>query len=202
MKVDTTIGLVFVISFSTIFFPIVTTILNRKYDLAFKKIEFKRETLQTNHSQTLQTFQDFILATGKILTRIDSSQTPSRIEIQDFETACLKCLLFLNEEDRKTFQTFRILVKIRFGHKDPRGSSNFGILNTMKLVMDSMESSFGRIPEDKIYSKFNECITIATKYLEMFEIKETQLLTEQKVPSKLLHRIQLHSQRKDKNKKQ
>lgn len=202
MKIDTTIGLIFVISFSTIFFPIVTTILNRKYDLAFKKIEFKRETLQTNHSQTLQTFQEFILATGKILTRIDSSQTPSRIEIQDFETACLKCLLFLNEEDRKTFQTFRILVKIRFGHKDPRGTNNFSFFNSIQLVKDSMFAAHGIVQEDKVYSKFNECITIATKYLETFEIQEKELLTEQKAPSKLLHRIQLHSQRKDKNKKQ
>ncbi|MDT1958436.1 hypothetical protein MX629_08385 [Carnobacterium divergens] len=198
MKIDTTISLALIISLSTIIVPVIATVLNRRYDLKLKQIDYKRESLKTNRSQTLVTFQEFVVATGKILTRIDTSQIPSREEMQTFESSCLKCLLFLKEDDRQEFQQFRILVKLRFGHKDPRGSvtSNFLMTETLIKVTKSLQKSLGIEPSDDVYASFNRCITIANNYLELFESQEMQVLTEQGIGSKSKNHIRSLLQRR------
>lgn len=180
LKFDNTVNFALFIGLSAIFTPMLSTWIIRKYDYKLKKIELQKDFLDNSYSKVIESLQDFVINSGKILSRIDSSQQPSRDEIQNFEASCLKCLLFLEENERNQFQEFRILVKLRFGHSDPRGKRSTIFSKTSTRTLNQLQSALGIIPEDEVYSAFNKCITIAVTKLKTLELQQNKTLTEEK----------------------
>jgi hypothetical protein len=152
----------FVLSFCAIVIPSILSYISKRYDLKIKQLEYQQENIIKNYETILEAFQDFTAHSGAILSRIDSKEAPTTDELQRFEASCLKCLLFLEENNREAFQRFRILVKIRFGHTDPRAKSPIPSL----LGSDSILKALGGRPADDTYSSFNQCVTIAKEMLQ------------------------------------
>ncbi|MBC2676237.1 hypothetical protein [Listeria booriae] len=163
MKVDSTLTFALILSVCAIFVPTIGSYISKRFDLKMKELEFKKDLSVNNYSTVLTAFQEFTVASGAVLSRIDLKEMPSRNELQTFESACLKCLLFLDEEDRNQFQKFRVLVKIKFGHTDPRGTGPY--LFHMDFIQSAMLKSLGGTPPDATYSAFNRCVSIAHRHI-------------------------------------
>lgn len=192
MKFDNTVNLALLVSLSTIFASVATTWFTKRYDLRLKKIELNKESLDVSYNNVVETFQNFVVNSGNILTRVDSSEKPTRKELQNFEASCLRCLLFLEHQDREVFQDFRILVKIRFGHADPREkNADYRLFNEAAAVrmMLTMKNFYGAKDEDKVFTAFNKCISIAASKLEQLERQKTESLTEPSSFQKVLSQI-------------
>jgi len=194
VKFDNTVNLALLVSLSTIFASVATTWFTKRYDLRLKKIELNKESLDVSYNNVVETFQNFVVNSGNILTRVDSSEKPTRKELQDFEASCLRCLLFLESQDREVFQEFRILVKIRCGHTDPRERTGDYRLFTEAAVSYAslaMKNLYGAKDEDKVFTAFNKCISIAASKLEQLERQKTESLTEPNIFQKVLSQIRL-----------
>lgn len=177
MKIDSTITFAVIIATMALITPVITTWINRKYDHKMKVVELQKDYLSKHYSRSFDTFQNFITNSGNLLIKIDGGKTPSKIEIQKFETSCLKCFLFLSEEDRESFQEFRIIVKKELGFSDPRGMSVMQATILPFLQATRVLSALAT-PENEIYSSFNKCIAIANETLQQAATKELLVLSE------------------------
>ncbi|MCT1190965.1 hypothetical protein EFL98_00105 [Lactococcus lactis] len=137
--------------------------INKKYELSTKKLELKYRQLETNYNNSLEVFQSFVAHSTKIMDFISVNEKPTSADLQNFESACMSCYLFLDDNSRKDFQDFRVEVKIKLGYKDPRAKSIYGITTEL---LNTINTGTMTIPADNIYTRFNKCLNTANSKLE------------------------------------
>lgn len=172
---DSTITLAFLVTLVSVVSPVITSLINKKYELELRAAEFKKESFSHKYEMMYSTFKNFLDDSTAIMLRFDSGEKPRSQEFKNFESSCLECFLFLNEEERKTFQDFRVHVKVQTGFDDPRPKYNFSnILNLqVSAILDEVYSNSG----NKTFVKFNKCVTIANQKLENISEQELKLLS-------------------------
>lgn len=184
---DSTITLAFLVTLVSVISPILTSTINKRYELQLRSAELKKEALSSNYERMYSTFKTFITNTSVVVLRFDSDKKPTIQEFKQFETSCLECFLFLDETERDTFQDFRIHIKTQMGYEDPR--PNFVLSETIASQMQSILSiAYGR-KENKTYKKFNKCIDIANEKLEKVSREELHLLSSDHKENKLFDSI-------------
>lgn len=163
--------------------------------------ELKKESLSVSYNRMYETFKQFLTDSSVVILRFDSERKPTISEFKMFESSCLSCFLFLNEGERKAFQDFRILIKMKMGYDDPRPKSflelTFGsALYPSRSILKAISGSSG----DELFVSFNKCISIANQKLDKVTQEESQLLS----PIRKAHRFSIPIHLKplqDRNKK-
>ncbi|MEI4336643.1 hypothetical protein [Streptococcus suis] len=174
---DTLTYLSLLIALMTIIIPGLTTWISKRYDLSLKMLELTKEGHSKTYNRAYFVFQDFIEQSGRIVAIIDSGDAPSSKDIQKFESTALKCLIFLNKEDRERFDSFRIAVKIKLGQADPRGTPT-PLEQSANFLASMFRGVFTRVDIDDLYSEFNQVIPILTNRLIELEKVQKQELDE------------------------
>ncbi|HEM3180855.1 TPA: hypothetical protein U0897_002221, partial [Streptococcus suis 92-4172] len=105
--------------------PMIVAFVQRRTELKSKMLDIYKESYSKRYNREYYIFQDYIEKSGTIIAKLDSSQKMSDKEIQEFESASLKCLIFLSESERSEFDVFRINVKKALGIEDPREKKTF-----------------------------------------------------------------------------
>lgn len=175
--------LAFLVVLTSLLSPVFTAYLNKKIELKLKMLEIYKENHNKNYNRILYTFQNFIEESGKIIASLDSEHSPTNKEIQRFESACLKCLIFLDEAERKEFDDFRITIKKKLGVSDPRGYYHPFSARYMTKVMQKAASSLystNKINVEKSYISFNKCIMITNRKLSELQLMQKEELNEVK----------------------
>lgn len=161
--------------------PMVVAYIHRKTELKSKMLDIYKENFSKRYNREYFIFQDYIEKCGIIIAKLDSSQRPSQKEIQQFESASLKCLIFLSDSERVKFDTFRITVKKSLGIEDPRGKKTPLHEDYFKELAQTITTLTGGVlPKvtgvNPVYTSFNQCINIAAQRLATIEAEEEQRL--------------------------
>lgn len=162
MNIESVLALI--VAIITLLSGVFVAFINKKYELSTKRVELKYKQLETSYNNSLEVFQSFVSHSTKIMDLLSVGEKPTSIDLQNFESSCLSCYLFLDENSRKDFQDFRIEVKIKFGYKDPRAKHLYGVTN--ELLKSVTLSSSLTIPADTLFTLFNKCLNTANSKLE------------------------------------
>lgn len=184
---DSTVTLAFLVTLVSVIAPILTSTINKRYELKLRSAELKKESLTTNYERMYSTFKTFLTNASIVVLRFDSEKKPLISEFKQFESSCLECFLFLNEEERNAFQDFRILVKTKMGYDDPR--PRYGISQTLFSQLETIASLAYVNRGDETFKKLNRCIDIANEKLEKVSQEELQLLSTDHKVNKFLDSI-------------
>ncbi|CYU92253.1 TPA: hypothetical protein U2D59_002147 [Streptococcus suis] len=181
--------------------PMIVAFVQRRTELKSKMLDIYKESYSKRYNREYYIFQDYIEKSGTIIAKLDSSQKMSDKEIQEFESASLKCLIFLSESERSEFDVFRINVKKALGIEDPREKKTFMhpdyFKELNKTIVKFSQLSNKTIIVSPIYSSFNKCINIAAQRLATIQAEEkAQLHLIQITLLEHLHRISLTILRK------
>lgn len=196
---DSTITLAFFVTLVSVISPIITSIINKRYELKLRSAELKIESLSSNYERMYSTFKEFLTNSSVVILRFDSEMKPTIQEFKQFESACLECFLFLDEDERSSFQAFRILVKTKMGYADPRPKNIFSESLTTKVntILSLAYISSG----DEMFKKFNLCIDIANKKLEKISQEELQIVSLDHKENRLFDSIHSASQPEESSKR-
>ena len=172
--------------------PVIVAYIQRKTELKTQMLDIFKESYTKRYNREYYIFQDYIEKSGIIIAKLDSLQKPSTKEIQEFESASLKCLIFLSESERTDFDTFRINVKKALGIEDPREKKTFmhpeyltELNKTIKGIAQLYQTTIVVSP---IYTSFNKCINIAAQRLATIQAEEqVQLYSIQVTLAERLH---------------
>ncbi|MCQ9211849.1 MULTISPECIES: hypothetical protein [unclassified Streptococcus] len=160
--------------------PVFVAHIQRKTELKSKMLDIYKENYHKRYNREYYIFQDYIEKSGVIITKLDSYQRPTTDEIQTFESASLKCLIFLDDNERTKFDTFRIAVKKSLGIDDPREKKTPLHPEYFKEIQQAFANlayiSRKTIVVNPIYSSFNDCINIAAQRLATIEEEEQERL--------------------------
>lgn len=160
--------------------PVFVAHIQRKTELKSKMLDIYKENYNKRYNREYYIFQDYIEKSGVIITKLDSNQRPSISEIQIFESASLKCLIFLNVPERAKFDAFRIAVKKSLGINDPRERKTPIHPEYYKELQQAFANYVAytkkTIIVNPIYSSFNDCINIAAQRLATIEEEEQERL--------------------------
>lgn len=156
--------------------PIFSAFIERKTRLKSKLIDVYTDTYSKQYNRQYNAFQDFIERSGEMIAALATEIPPTPEEIQAFESACLKCLIFLDKGERNKFDTFRITVRIRLGYDDPRGEPSPAERMFQNLVPKILGDFTERTNVDSIYSEFNTCIRISSQKLANLNKEEQEQL--------------------------
>lgn len=190
MKIDSTVDLALIVAFASVVVPAITSWIGNRFKLKIKKLELKRELYTTEYVSTSKAFQEFISNSGIVLAKIDISDKPNPLEINKFETSCLKCFLYLDESERQSFRNFQIAIKSELGYPDPRPMFPlFKIINNMTL---------GFYRGNELHRSFNRCISISNEKLQKLRKDQLQLFDTTTILIRILRRIPWLSQLKNK----
>lgn len=181
--------------------PMIVAYIQRRTELKSKMLDIYKENYSKRYNREYYIFQDYIEKSGIIIAQLDSMQRPSISEIQIFESASLKCLIFLDDNERTKFDAFRIAVKKSLGIDDPREKKTPLHPEYFKEIQQAFANlayiSRKTIVVNPIYSSFNDCINIAAQRLATIQAEEkAQLHSIQITLLELLHRKSLTISRK------
>lgn len=155
--------LALIVTLITLLSTIFSTVITKYSDLKMKKMDIKFNLMNSNYANSLEVFQNFVSHSSSLLDKINAGLKPDENEINQFDQSCVACLLFLDEDSRQLFQSFRIEVKIKLGYSDPR---EIDVLNTMANLSSLYKRATVVKPENPLYSLFNKCLNIASKRIE------------------------------------
>lgn len=181
MKIDTTVSFSFVIAFVALLSPIITSYLSKKYELKLKMIELKKGTLTDSYNRMFGVFNNFTDSSYSLMFNLEEiKQNKEAFEsvLEAFEKSVNQCLLILNESERRTFESFRILIKTELGYEDPRPKVK-SFLPQSLFISNYNTFPFSQLEKegDKVYLHFNKCLEIANRKLINLEQEELSLLT-------------------------
>lgn len=180
MKFDATVSFSLLIAIFALMSPVITSYLTKKYDLQLKLIELKKGTLTTSYSRTFDIFSNFTDSAYILMSVLYQAKKDLEFFddiIEDFEKSTNQCLLILDESERKTYESFRIMLKTELGFEDPRPKYKSNL--TVPLQFSTRINPFHTLEKegDKVYIEFNKCLTIANKKLSSLEQEELSILT-------------------------
>lgn len=89
--------------------PTFVAFVQRQTELRSKKLDIFKENYSKRYNRQYYIFQDFIEKSGNIIAQLDSKVVPSDKNIQEFESAALKCLIFLDPKERKNLMCFGLM---------------------------------------------------------------------------------------------
>ncbi|HEP1510588.1 TPA: hypothetical protein VJE68_000053 [Streptococcus pyogenes] len=157
--------------------PAFVAFVQRQTELRSKKLDIFKDNYSKRYNRQYYIFQDFIEKSGNIIAQLDSKVVPSDKNIQEFESAALKCLIFLDPKERKEFDVFRIDVKKELGIEDPREKpSTIHTLINPKPFLGINSILFKQQIVNQLYTSFNKCIKIASAKLATIEEEEQEQL--------------------------
>lgn len=175
--------------------PIFSAFIERKTRLKSKLIDVYTDTYSKQYNRQYDAFQDFIERSGEMIAALATEISPTPDKIQSFESACLKCLIFLDDKERQEFDNFRISVRLKLGYTDPRGEPSQlekTFLNVVNAHTKAITSWGARTDVDSIYLAFNDCIKISSQKLANLD-KEEQARLNSVLTTNIQH---LHQQLK------
>ena len=198
---DSTITLAFLVTLISIISPVMTSIINKSYDLKVKSAELRKESLSVSYDRMYETFKTFLVDSSVVILQFDSDNKPTIEEFKKFESSCLSCFLFLNENERKIFEDFRILIKMKMGYDDPRPKTVLQLawgydIYKAHAALEALSGKKG----DELFVSFNKCISIANQKLDKVTQEESQLLSSIRKAHKFSIPIHLNPLQ-DRNKK-
>lgn len=157
--------------------PAFVAFVQRQTELRSKKLDIFKENYSKRYNRQYYIFQDFIEKSGNIIAQLDSKVIPNDKNVQEFESAALKCLIFLDQKERKEFDVFRIDVKKELGIEDPREKSP--LIHTLinpAAFLGVNDILFKQKIVNQLYTSFNKCIKIASTKLATIEEEEQEQL--------------------------